>query len=105
MKNSIELFSRNCTILTPIGQKAPLLVQFFQPVQNPKDTDYLAWANISCRYFSKDVYATGEDAAQAFFSLPNIIVSYLLSKRGDGFEIYWLEPGDLSYRDFWGYTK
>ncbi len=105
MPGPFELFRRECTVLDRTGCASPLLIRFFPPERNPHGADYLAHATISCRLFSKDVYATGEDVAQAFFSLPKIVTSYLAAKRNDGFESYWLERGDLDYQDFWSYLK
>ena len=105
MSNAPEVFRRNCKVVDQTGAVRPLVVVFSAPLKNPRDSDYLASANISCPFFDKGVYATGEDPAQAFFSLPGAVVSYLIGMRREGFDAYWLEKGDLDYRDFWTYLK
>jgi hypothetical protein len=62
-------------------------------------------ANIKCHLFEKDVSSTGEDEAQSFFSLPNIVVSYLIGRRRYGHIVFWMEVGDLEYSDFWAYKE
>ena len=105
MEIDTELFSRDCQVSSSNGSASALTVRFFSPVKNPSDTDYLARANISCPFFDKDVYATGEDAPQAFFSLPYIVTSYLIGQRRYGYETYWGERGDLDLADFWTYQS
>jgi hypothetical protein len=99
------IFHRDCEVSDSTGAISPLVVTFYTPLKNPNGDDYLARANISCRFFVKDVYGTGEDAAQAFFSVPIAVVSYLIGQRRKGYETYWLERGDLDYQDFWTYAK
>ena len=105
MSSDTELFRRNCEVQDAKGVVQLLVVTFYAPVKNPHGKDYLARANIACAYFEKDVYGTGEDAPQAFFWLPNVVVSYLIGQRRFGFEAYWSEKGDLDYRDFWAYRE
>ena len=105
MTNATKIFSRDCKISDSAGTIAPLAVAFYAPVKSPGGDDYLARANISCSFFDKDVYGTGEDAAQAFFALPWAVVSYLIGQRRYGYEAYWLERGDLNYSNFWLYQK
>jgi hypothetical protein len=62
-------------------------------------------ANISCKFFQKDVYGIGSDAAQAFFFLPMVTTAYLIGQRRYGYEAYWHEAGDLDYADFWTYAR
>ena len=100
-----ELFRRECKILRPNDRLQPLVIRFFQPQKTPQGTDYFGRADISCAFFNRNIYSTGEDAAQAFLLLPRTIVSYLTAKQSEGFEIYWLERGDLNYKDYWGYAK
>jgi hypothetical protein len=66
---------------------------------------YFARVSLTCPHFDKDGYATGEDPAQAFFSLPSAVVSCLIGKRREGYDAWWLEKGDLDYRDFWTYAR
>jgi len=105
MSSANELFRRDCTVVDRTGISKPLIVAFYAPLKNPEASDYLARANIACAFFDKDVYGTGEDPAQAFFSLPGAVVSYLVGMRRQGFDAYWFEKGDLDYEDFWTYRK
>ena len=105
MSIDAELFRRVCKVYDPTGGVSPLAVTFYAPLKNPDGDDYLARANVSCHAFEKDVYGTGEDAAQAFFGLPIAVVSYLIGQRRKGYETCWFEKGDLDYRDFWTYGK
>ena len=99
------MFSRDCKVSDAAGVTSELKVRFYGPVKNPDGDDYLARANIDCPFFSKDVYGSGEDAAQAFFALPRAVVSYLIGRRRYGYETYWLEKGDLDYANFWTYAQ
>jgi hypothetical protein len=101
----VEVLRRTCSVEDHTGRVEPLVTTFFVPLKNPEGEDYLARATIRSSFFEKDVYAIGEDAAQAFFSLPICIVSYLVGQRRFGFEAYWLEKGDLDQRDFWTYRR
>jgi hypothetical protein len=94
-----EVIRRACTVENETGRIEPLMVRFFSPLKRADD-DYLAHASIACAFFEKVVYGIGEDAAQAFFHLPIVVVSYLIGQRRFGFEAYWFEKGDLDYRDF-----
>jgi hypothetical protein len=105
MADETEVFSRNCEVEDAKGVVRPLVVTFYGPIKNPNGDDYLARANIACSFFEKDVYGSGEDAPQAFFWLPIVVVSYLIGQRRAGFEAYWSEKGDLDYRDFWAYRR
>jgi len=67
-----ELICRDCRIVDKTGIISDLKVCFYSPVKNPNGTDYLARANIACVHFNKTVYATGEDAAQAFSPLQGL---------------------------------
>ena len=97
-----QTFRRDCNVEDSSGATAPLAITFYTPLKNPGGDDYLARANISCRFFEMNVYGTGEDAAQAFFALPWIIVSYLIGRRRFGYESFWLKKGDLDDGGFWG---
>jgi len=105
MSGASELFCRDCKVSDATGAVTTLKVRFYGPVRNPEGDDYLARANIDCPFFSKDVYGTGEDAAQAFFSLPIVVLSYLIGRRRYGYDAYWFEKGDLDYSNFWTYAK
>lgn len=105
MATETAIFHRNCKVEDANGVIRPLVVTFYTPMKNPNGDDYLARAHISCSFFDRDVYGTGEDAAQAFFALPVLVVSYLIGRRRAGFEAYWSEKGDLDYRDFWTYRQ
>jgi hypothetical protein len=99
----MEVFHRDCWVEDANGAVQPLAITFEAPT---KDGDhYWARANIACPFFEKDVRAGGEDAPQAFFCLPAVVVSYLISQRRYGFEAYWFKKGDLDDRDFWTYRK
>jgi hypothetical protein len=103
MAGPVEVFSRTCKVEGPNGAIADLVVRFYAPAKPWRPGDDRARANISCRFFQRDVYAIGEDAAQAFFALPNVVTSYLIGQRRFGYECYWLEKGDLDMTDFWTY--
>ncbi|MDR3470557.1 MAG: hypothetical protein P4M09_02520 [Devosia sp.] len=103
MNTAAELFHRDCQVSDATGVVAPLVVTFYAPLKNPQGDDYLSRARISCRFFTKDVYGLGSDAAQSFFSLPIAVVSYLIGRRRYGFETYLFEKGDLDYSNFWTY--
>lgn len=100
-----ELFARAMHVEDQNGDISELVVRFHAPVKNPDGDDYVAHANISCRFFERDVYGIGEDAAQAFFWLPNVVVSYLIGRRRFGYESYWFEKGDLDFTNFWTYRE
>ncbi len=100
----MEAFCRECEIIASDGQITPLLIYFYLPESDQQYGGYRARARIDCHFFQKDLYGTGEDAAQAFFSLPGAVVSYLIGKRRDGYEAFWLEKGDLDYLNFWTYA-
>lgn len=99
------MFRRKCRVITQRGEVRDLIIQFFLPEINQDYDGYKANAHIECEFFHKDVFSIGEDAAQAFFTLPIAVVSYLIGQRRNGFDIYWLEIGDLDYRDFWIYKR
>jgi hypothetical protein len=105
LAGALELFHRDCNVIDPTGAVHALTVAFYAPLKNSQGTDYLARANITCPFFDKDVYGTGEDAAQAFFAVPGAVVSYLIGMRRKGYEAYWFEKGDLDYTNFWTYSK
>jgi hypothetical protein len=102
MSEDREAFSIDRTVEDLSGSTNPLTIIFYVPLKNSDSDDYLARAHISCQFFEGDVYGTGEDAAQAFFSLPRAVVSYLIGCRRIGCETYWLKRGDLDDGDFWG---
>ena len=105
MATDTEIFHRDCSVENANGVIQPLVVTFYTPIKNPEGGDYLARANIACSFFDKDVYGTGEDAPQAFFGLPVVVVSYLVGQRRFGYETYWAEKGDLDVADFWTYRQ
>lgn len=105
MQEDAELFHRDCEVSDSRGVTAPLVITFYGPLKNPHGDDYIARANVSCRFFDKDIYGIGGDAAQAFFSLPRAVVSYLIGQRRFGYEAYLFEKGDLDYKDFWVYRE
>ena len=105
MTNSPELFSRVMTVVDRDGNASELEVRFYAPVKNPDGDDFVARANVHCQFFENDVYGIGEDAAQAFFWLPHVVVSYLIGQRRFGYDSYWLERGDLDFADFWTYRE
>ncbi len=47
----------------------------------------------------------GDRLSQAFFSMSKSVVSDLVGKRQLGYEVGWLEKGDLDYADFWTYSR
>ena len=99
------LFFRTMTVVDKDGDESELTVQFYAPVKNPDNSDYLARANITCRFFEYNVYGSGEDAPQAFFILPMLVTSYLIGRRRFGYDSYWFEKGDLDFTDFWTYKE
>ena len=99
----MELFSRSCKVLTKGGNVSDLIVRFYNPEYEEEYGDYKAIANINCKFFRKNIYGIGSDAAQAFFSLPMVTTAYLLGQRRYGYEVYWLKEGDLDHSDFWTY--
>ena len=105
MPGDEEIFRRDCFVEKSSGNAIPLIVTFYTAIKNPAGDDYMAHANISCAFFNRDVYASGVDAAQAFFALPGSVTAYLIGRRRYGYEVYWLEKGDLDYRNFWTYDR
>jgi hypothetical protein len=101
-RGGMEVFHRDCFVEDANGAIQPLAITFFAPTTKDGD-EYWAHAHIACTFFEKNVYGAGSDAAQAFFSLPIVVVSYLIGQRRFGFEAYWFEKGDLDYADFWTY--
>ncbi|MDR3509768.1 MAG: hypothetical protein P4L64_17915 [Caulobacteraceae bacterium] len=101
----MEVFCRKCRLLSNDGQESELYVRFHLPEQDLEYGGFRAVARIDCQFFQKDLNATGEDPAQAFFALPGAVVSYLLGKRRDGYEAFWPETGDLDYSNFWTYVE
>jgi hypothetical protein len=101
----MKLFSRNCTIVDESGRSADLEINFFSPKKTDADDEYISKANFVCEFFKKEVYGIGSDPAQSFFVLPKITTSYLIGLRRYGYEVYWLEKGDLDSADFWTYRQ
>jgi hypothetical protein len=100
-----ELFHRDGHVSDAEGVVEPMVISFYAPVKTPQGESYLARANVSCPFFDKNIYGTGEDAVQAFFALPMLVVSYLVGQRREGYEAYWFEKGELDYKDFWVYRR
>jgi len=99
----MEIFFRKCSVLNQHGNRSDLIVRFYAPKYDPEYEDYKAISNVSCEFFQKNVYAIGSDAAQAFFALPMATTAYLIGQRRYGYEVYWVEKGDLDHSDFWTY--
>jgi len=101
----MDIFSRTCVVLNKNGEETDLVIRFYAPLYDDKHEDYKATANVWCKFFEKNIYSIGGDAAQAFFSLPMVTTAYLIGQRRYGYEAYWLKKGDLDHADFWTYTR
>ena len=100
----MEIFSRACSVSNSSGDVSELTVKFYAPEADLVNEDYKSMATITCKFFEKNVYAIGSDAAQSFFFLPKVTTAYLIGQRRYGYETYWHEKGDLGFADFWTYT-
>jgi len=98
-------FSRECSVADDSGNIKILEVCFYLPVFDEENGFYTTYANVECPFFQYNVRSFGTDAAQAFFALPYAVTSYLIGKRQFGYEVWWLEKGDLDYTNFWTYSK
>jgi len=101
----MQIFSRKCSVVDDSGNVADLEINFYAPTYDEESEFYTTYANVECPYFQFNVRGFGTDAAQAFFSMSNAVVSYLIGRRRFGYEVYWLEKGDLDYTDFWTYAR
>jgi hypothetical protein len=101
----MKLFSRACTIIDENGTEGILEITFYSPQKDPGSDEYISKAIFDCKHFNSEVYGIGSDPAQSFFWLPKVTTSYLIGLRQYGYEIYWLEKGDLDCTDFWAYRQ
>ncbi len=99
------ILSRTCSVTDENGIVAPLTIKFYPPEESQEYGDHIGFVDINCEFFSRTLRSVGEDAAQAFFLLPGVVVAYLIGQRRFGYETYWLEPGDLDCADFWTYKQ
>ena len=104
-KLKMKLFSRICTILDGNNKESNLDIAFYAPKKTVGMDEYISKVTFTCQFFTKDVHGIGGDPAQSFFVLPKLATSYLIGLRRYGYDVYWLERGDLDCAEFWTYLQ
>lgn len=89
------------------GNAGQLEVRFFRPVQVGAvsefgDADTTVLVEIESPFFSEKVRASGGDDVTALLGALVVTRGHLFARQREGFQIWWLEPGDLAENAFWG---
>jgi hypothetical protein len=106
MKMTDIIMSRTCQVITEANSAAAdLVIRFSRPVES-ENAPFEASAEVICPYFNRDIRVFGSDSVQALAGLMHAVLAYLEGRAiHGGYTIYFHEPGDLNFTDFWRYQR
>ena len=87
------------------GEVKDLAVDFRAPYPDGQDA-FFGEGRLTCGFFSRRFRVVGEDEIQALTLVMSVVLQYMQHvSDGAEFLIYWTDPGDLNFADFWRYKR
>ena len=100
---NVQFLSRECKVVRKGEDKeCVLVVRVAKPELLASGTVEVS-AHVSCPHFSETARVQATDEIQAIVFSLNAVRGILLGKVREGYEMWWLAPGDLNFADFWAY--
>jgi hypothetical protein len=100
------IMSQVCQVIAkPGAEPSELIIRFMRPTESEL-ARFEACAEVSCSFFNREIKTFGSDSVQAFASLQHAVLAYLEGRLLRGIHaIFFHEPGDLNFSNFWLYKR